>query len=324
MENMKDQVVVVFSYQAGSITPGVLADLIENGIGFEGKYLRSYFEKIKNGNCSIKNRLKAIRESKSYDFGTFRLSEEKDKDCPSLFIHQRNTYDHLKMRFHANQLPNGEFFNRLASIEGFNFGYIEDYEFNYWQNAERLCFYEMHGMPHQHLPKKSNGLSYPLEEDIVDISLNLGRDIEYPGMLFAIAPVMWVNKSFINHVCPAFFSNMSLFVDVQNITGNICSLKLCDDLKPNGTDIEKIEKIANDINFSVFEAEAKELIRLAPSDPMFEINDVDIRGERCREYVVWVDDQEKQTKKSKAKRKLVNVFNSKGERINAYSEETGK
>jgi hypothetical protein len=324
MDNMKDQVVVVFSYQAGSITPSVLADIIEYGIGFEGNYLRSSFEKIKNGNCSIKNRLKAIRESKSYDFCTFQLNEKKDEDCPRLFIHQRNTYDHLKMRFHAGQLPNGEFFNRLASIEGFNFGYIEDYEFNYWQNAERLCFYEMRNVPHHHLPKKSNGMPYPLEEDIVDISLNFGRDIEYPGVLFAIAPTMWVNKSFISNVCPAFLSNMSPFVDVKNITENICCLKLCDDLKPNSADIEKIERIAKDINFSVFEAEGKELIKFAPSDPMFEINNIDLKGEKCREYVVWVDDQRKQTKKSKAKTKLVNVFNSKGDRVNAYSEEIGK
>ena len=316
MKSMKNQVLVVFSYHAGSITPNVLADLIENGIGFDGKYLRSTFDKIKNGRCNIKNILQSIRESE--DFRSFELSENKQDEYPSLFIHKRSTYDHLKMRFHADQLPNHDFFDRLATIAGFNFGYIEDYEFNYWQNADRICFYEMWDVPHHNLPKKSNGLPYPLEEKIVDISINSGRDIEYPGMLFAIAPIMWANRRYLNNIFPAFLSNHSFFVEVKEVTEDLYCLKLCNDLKPNTADIDKIERIARNIGLSAIEVEGKELIRLAPIDPMFEINYININGENCREFIVWVDDQNKQTKKSKAKGKLVNIFNSKGTRINAY------
>ena len=316
MENMA---IVVFSFQAGSITPKVLADLIEIGIGFEGKYLRSSFKKIKNGNCNIRNRIKSIRECSEFNF--FQLYSEKDVDCPSLFIHKRNTYDHLKMIFHADQIPSGDFFTRLATINGFNYGYIEDYEFNYWQNAELLYFYEKWNAPHQNLPKKSNGMPFPLEEEIVDISLNFGRNIEHPGMLFAIAPIMWMNKSYINSAYPNFLENKSLFLSEEDISDGICCLKLCENLTPNGADIEKIENIAKVINFSAFDAKSRELIKVAPCDPMSEINTVYINDEECREQVVWVADQGKQTNKSKAKKKLVNVFNLKGDRIDQYFEE---
>ena len=321
MQELDNKVIVVFSFSEKSLTPKVIAEIIEKGIGFEAKYVNTDIKKVRSGNCNILKRLDELREAE--DCFSFELLQKKDEDCPSLFIHKRTTYDLFRMSFHYDKLPDDSFFDSLSNINGFNFGYIEDYEFNYWQNAENLSCYELRNLSHDHLPKKSNGLPFPVETTIIDITSNPCRNIKYPGMEFSISPLMWVNKSYIEIACPGLLQNENLFLCERIISDNVSCFRLLESLKPNGTELNKVSELANQIDLNSMGSKGKELIRKAPVDAVYEFNHLNIDGEKCREQLVWLDTDDKPINKSKAFRKLVNVFNSQGKRINAYFEQKG-
>jgi hypothetical protein len=78
----------------------------------------------------------------------------------------------------------------------FVMAWIADANYEFWQNAEDLLEYSAQGMPHQHLPKKSNGLPAPLERIIVDTSNNPGRRILKNGYIEAVGSVVWLGDRF--------------------------------------------------------------------------------------------------------------------------------
>ena len=83
------------------------------------------------------------------------------------------------------------------SEEGdFILGFLEDVKYSYWQNAEDLLLYESENKSHDHLPKKPNGLPYPLEAEIVDISNNPGRRVHRNGYLEGVGATMWLGEHF--------------------------------------------------------------------------------------------------------------------------------
>ncbi|MFP3494473.1 hypothetical protein SB759_09605 [Pseudomonas sp. SIMBA_059] len=75
---------------------------------------------------------------------------------------------------------------------------IYDAEYDRWQNAESLTLFEAANIEHSHLPKKSNGLPFPLTQEIVDISNNPGRWTLRKGYIEAVGSPMWVSKSLLN------------------------------------------------------------------------------------------------------------------------------
>lgn len=78
----------------------------------------------------------------------------------------------------------------------FVMGWLADVEYEYWQNAEDLLQYTSEGKPHEHLPKKSNGLPPPVEQTIIDISGNPGRRILRNGYCEVVGAVMWFGEPF--------------------------------------------------------------------------------------------------------------------------------
>lgn len=79
---------------------------------------------------------------------------------------------------------------------GFVQAWVYDYEFDHWQNAEKLTTFENAGRDHSHLPKISNGLPYPVEMTIIDTSGNPGRRIIREGYVEAIGQKMWLSPIF--------------------------------------------------------------------------------------------------------------------------------
>jgi hypothetical protein len=78
----------------------------------------------------------------------------------------------------------------------FVMGWLADVDYEYWQNAHDLLQYTAVGKPHEHLPKKSNGLPPPLEQTIVDTSSNPGRRLLRTGYYEVVGAVMWLGESF--------------------------------------------------------------------------------------------------------------------------------
>lgn len=73
---------------------------------------------------------------------------------------------------------------------------VYDIEYEYWQNAYDPLQYEAAGKPYSHLPMVSNGLPFPLEKEIIDISTNLGRRELKEEYIEAIGSTMWIGNTF--------------------------------------------------------------------------------------------------------------------------------
>jgi hypothetical protein len=73
-------------------------------------------------------------------------------------------------------------------------------DYNYWQNADSLLEYESAGKSWRHLPTKSNGLPFPLEQTVIDTSGNPGRFTFKEGYVEAIGSVMWLSEGFLRQV----------------------------------------------------------------------------------------------------------------------------
>lgn len=75
--------------------------------------------------------------------------------------------------------------------------FIHNHYYRYWQNAEDTLLYDVAGKDHSFLPKKSNGLPFPLEQIVVDISNNPGRCRLGEGYRESISSPMWLSQSLI-------------------------------------------------------------------------------------------------------------------------------
>lgn len=84
----------------------------------------------------------------------------------------------------------------FAHSEAFRGGRLYDHEYDYWQNAHDLLQYKSVGRSYAGLPMKSNGLPYPLEQQIIDTSRNPGRRILRQGYVEAVGAVMWLGEQF--------------------------------------------------------------------------------------------------------------------------------
>jgi len=78
----------------------------------------------------------------------------------------------------------------------FVMAWVADCEYEYWQNASDPLEYNVLGKSYAGLPMISNGLPYPLGQQIIDTSRNPGRRILRDGYIEVIGAVMWLGESF--------------------------------------------------------------------------------------------------------------------------------
>ena len=71
---------------------------------------------------------------------------------------------------------------------------LYDREYDLWQNMEDISFYESEGRDYSQLVTSSNGLPFPLEAEVIDISENPGRWTLKHGYIESIGSTMWVSK----------------------------------------------------------------------------------------------------------------------------------
>jgi hypothetical protein len=73
--------------------------------------------------------------------------------------------------------------------------WVADVEYNHWQNAFDPIQFTTVGRDMSGLKMKSNGLPYPLEQQIVDTSENPGRWEFRKGYIEAIGSLMWIGEN---------------------------------------------------------------------------------------------------------------------------------
>ncbi len=119
------------------------------------------------------------------------------------------------VQIHYNSLPMNEI--DLLSLEGvetmsaspsdiigalskegrFVMAWIANITYEYWQNADRPDEYESAGKRYDHLPMISNGLPFPLEKKVIDITGNPGRRVLSCGQVEAVGSEMWLGEKFL-------------------------------------------------------------------------------------------------------------------------------
>lgn len=109
----------------------------------------------------------------------------------------------------------------------FVMGWIANVEYDFWQNAEDPLEYVAKGRTHEDLPKKSNGLPYPLEKTIVDTSHNPGRWQLRNGYCEAIGAVMWLGDDFwqLANADKKTIKNVD-WIHISNPTDSVTKLKV--------------------------------------------------------------------------------------------------
>jgi len=75
-----------------------------------------------------------------------------------------------------------------------------DSAYAFWQNAKDTIHYRTLGRSMEGLPMKSNGLPFPLEQQVVDTSQNPGRRILRSGYVEAIGHRMWLGPEYFRRV----------------------------------------------------------------------------------------------------------------------------
>ncbi|MCI5145821.1 MAG: hypothetical protein D3923_09870 [Candidatus Electrothrix sp. AR3] len=86
--------------------------------------------------------------------------------------------------------------NQFLSLNSFIQAIVYDEEYDYWQNAKDPLLYKNEGKLYDHLPMKSNGRPFPLEQKIIDVSNNPGKRIIKNGYIEAVGSWMWLGDLF--------------------------------------------------------------------------------------------------------------------------------
>jgi hypothetical protein len=110
---------------------------------------------------------------------------------------RNHSLDFLEIRRTTGRdIPWDEWAARFIQNKNFIMAWIADSEYDHWQNAKDLLEYTVVGRSHEHLPKKSNGLPYPLEQTIIDTSDNPGRRLFRMGYYEVVGATMWLGEPF--------------------------------------------------------------------------------------------------------------------------------
>jgi len=84
----------------------------------------------------------------------------------------------------------------FSKLPDFVMAWVADREYEYWQNASDPLSYNVLGKSYAGLPTMSNGLAYPLEQQVIDTSRNPGRRILREGYIEVVGAVMWLGEPF--------------------------------------------------------------------------------------------------------------------------------
>jgi hypothetical protein len=105
--------------------------------------------------------------------------------------------DFLEIKSEAAPLtPWDDWVAQFFDSRNFAMAWVVDHEYDFWQNAEDPLEYRALGKSYEHLPMKSNGLPYPVEQQIIDTSANPGRWLFRDGFIEAVGAVMWLGEQF--------------------------------------------------------------------------------------------------------------------------------
>ena len=93
-------------------------------------------------------------------------------------------------------IPWDEWAVQFIGNPDFVMAWVVDSDYDHWQNAEDTLEYISAKKPYNHLRTKSNGLPYPLQQNVIDTSANPAVRRLKLGYVEAIGAVMWLGDRF--------------------------------------------------------------------------------------------------------------------------------
>ena len=88
----------------------------------------------------------------------------------------------------------------VTGVDGLVLARAHDVQYDHWQNAKDPLVYQAAGRSIVGLPMKSNGLPFPLEQQVVDTSRHPGRRVLRQGYVEAIGHRMWLGTEYFTRV----------------------------------------------------------------------------------------------------------------------------
>ena len=145
--------------------------------------------------CTLDEVATVIRKRGKPHFG---ISFEHDKPSEICYGHVRN-YSHSLLTINGLvvDLPDADIWIApFAGLACFREAWLLDTDYAHWQNAHDPLQYTAVGRSYAGFPMKSNGLPYPLEQQIIDTSGNPGRRVIRDGYVEVVGSVMWLGEEF--------------------------------------------------------------------------------------------------------------------------------
>ncbi len=122
--------------------------------------------------------------------------------------------------------------------------WLSNIEYKFWQNAYDPIQYTANGRTYEGLPMKSNGLPYPLEQMIIDVSRNPCRRIIRDGYVEAIGATMWLGEEFWSRTGADKDKVMQVYAnEIKQLENNILKLQVADELFTESSDKSVQEKL---------------------------------------------------------------------------------
>lgn len=153
----------------------------KSGFLLSGTPVKDFAEAFSRLKKRERTTFKIVGEAYEFDLGRI-----KNNHLDFLIIDHRGKHDFLCDQW---AMP-------FLGDHSFVMAWLADSNYQYWQNAYDPLQYKGENRPFEHLPMKSNGLPYPLEQTIIDTSSNPGRFVIRDGYYEAVGAVMWLGEPF--------------------------------------------------------------------------------------------------------------------------------
>lgn len=136
--------------------------------------------------------LHELKSAKRKTFNLIGQGFEFDLGCVRNFL-----LDFLEIRDkNQHDISWDQWAAQFVANSNFVMAWAANVEYDFWQNAQDPLQYTARGKSFEQLPKRSNGLPYPLERTIIDTSHNPGRKLLRGGYYEVVGALMWLGEPF--------------------------------------------------------------------------------------------------------------------------------
>lgn len=312
-KTMTPRLEAVFCYDFRALTGSVLADIIQQGIGFEPGYVTLYATdarfNLRNGKWDSTGCLNRIRAAAEVD--GLLLGTEPDGHVFHFVSRPDLHSDVIFLTLPSDQMPTRNVLDHWSSLPDFHVGYLADHDYTKWQSEEMLSSYE-------DAAKSTKELRTYGHEPIlfVDISENPGRRTEFPGFFLQAAWRMWFGPVALAHISVDRIRAIDQPIVMEWLDHGALFCQLYADSRtfetPDARDLQRRFREASGMD--QLENQAPKLFADI-ADPVYEINHGIFEHGGTVRLTTWLDENEQPVTRSKATQSSIIECDRSGNRV---------